>query len=197
MTASPFILYTIYKSDFSLVKTILNLSYLQSWIPNSTYYFSLNAPSWSLSNELFFYFCFFPLIFLGVRGLFKIFIVILLLVVFSAFYVNAYFSDQILWGKNTFAHWLFYIFPGFRLLEFIVGMLLFKIWKNGFRLPEWLIAPTYVMLFAAMYFARDVPEAFRMSLFFFPFIALFFYAHLTERGVVVRFFFDQGHGAVR
>ena len=32
---------------------------------------------------------------------------------------------------------------------------------------------------------------------FFPFIALFFYAHLTERGVVVRFFFDQGHGAVR
>jgi hypothetical protein len=45
-------------------------------------------------------------------------------------------------------------------------MLLFKIWKNGFRLPEWLIAPTYVMLFAAMYFARDVPEAFRMSLFF-------------------------------
>ena len=69
LMAALFIFYSIYKSNFIFIKAILNLSYLQSWVPSSTYYFSLNALSWSLSNEVFFYICFFSLVFLEQKKL--------------------------------------------------------------------------------------------------------------------------------
>lgn len=188
LTALPFVLYAIYKSDLNFFKLALNIFYLQSWIPSSTYYFSFNAPSWSLSNEMFFYICFFPLVFFRARHLFKILILLLLVIVSSAFLVEIFFPERKVFGGNTLAHWLFYIFPGFRLLEFITGMLLFKLWEVRFRLPSWLIFPSYILLLVSMYFAKEVPEPFRMSLFFLPFITLFFYTHLSGSGLFVRFF---------
>ncbi|MCL6350491.1 acyltransferase family protein [Pectobacterium polaris] len=188
LTALPFFLYALYKLDLSFFKLVLNLFYLQSWVPSSTYYFSFNSPSWSLSNEMFFYICFFPLIFIRVKTLLKFFILLFVIIFFSASLVELLYSEKVFFGSSTLAHWLFYIFPGFRLLEFIVGMLLFKLWESGFRLPSWVTFPSYVLLFLSMYFAKEVPEPFRMSLFFLPFIVLFFYVHLTESGLVVRFF---------
>ena len=188
LTALPFVLFALYKSDLSFFKLALSIFYLQSWIPSSNYYFSFNAPSWSLSNEMFFYICFFPLVFLGTRNIFKIFILLLLVIVSSAFLVEFFFSGRKFFGQNTLAHWLFYIFPGFRLLEFITGMLLFKLWEINFRLPSWMIFLSHILLIVSMYFAEEVPESFRMSLFFLPFIALFFYAHLSDSGLIVRFF---------
>lgn len=188
MTALPFILFAFYKSDLNLPKLFLNIFYLQSWVPSSSYYFSFNAPSWSLSNEMFFYICFFPLVFVRSGNLLKFFIVLLLTIVFSASVVQILYPEQKFYGGNTFAHWLFYIFPAFRLLEFVAGMLLFKLWESRFRFPSWIILPSYILLIASMYFAKEVPEPFRMSLFFLPFIGLFFYSHLTETGLIVRFF---------
>lgn len=188
LTASPFIFLAIHNGDISIFKMAINLSFLQSWVPNSTYYFSFNAPSWSLSNEMFFYICFFPLVFLDTRLLLKFFVALLALITFSAFGVEILYSEQKLFGESTFAHWLFYIFPGFRLLEFVVGMLLFKLWESRFRLPSWIVMPSYALLVVSMYFAKEVPEPFRFSLFFLPCIALFFYAHLTEESIFSRFF---------
>jgi peptidoglycan/LPS O-acetylase OafA/YrhL len=188
LTTLPFVLYSLYKFDFSLLKLLLNFLYLQSWVPSSTYYFSFNAPSWSLSNEMFFYICFFPLVFVKTRNLLKIFLILLLTIVLCAFFVDFCCSEQKFFGRNTFAHWLFYIFPAFRLLEFVVGMLLFKLWESHFRIPSWMILPSYVLLIASMYFANEVPESFRMSLFFLPFIVLFFYSHLADSGLIIRFF---------
>lgn len=188
LTALPFVLYALYNSDLNLFKVALNILYLQSWVPISTYYFSLNAPSWSLSNEMFFYICFFPLVFIREKTLLKIFIFLLATIVLSAFFVEFFYSEQKFFGSNTIAHWIFYIFPGFRLLEFIAGMLLFKLWERGFRLPSWIILPSYLLLLTSMYFAKEVPESFRMSLFFLPFITLFFYSHLLEAGLAVRFY---------
>lgn len=188
LTALPFVLYAIHNSNLNFFKLSLNIFYLQSWIPNSNYYFSFNAPSWSLSNEVFFYICFFSLIFFRVVNLFKIFIALMMMIVSSAFVVEILFFDRKFFGENTLAHYIFYIFPGFRLLEFITGMLLFKLWEARFRLPSWMIFPSYILLLASMYFARGVPESFRMSLFFLPFITLFFYTHLSGSGIFVRFF---------
>jgi peptidoglycan/LPS O-acetylase OafA/YrhL len=44
-----------------LLIALANISLLQSWIPKSTYYYALNAPSWSISVECFFY-ALFPLL---------------------------------------------------------------------------------------------------------------------------------------
>lgn len=188
LTALPFVLSAAYKSDLNFPVLLLNIFYLQSWVPNSTYYFSFNAPSWSLSNEMFFYICFFPLVFVRTRNLLKIFLWLLLVIVFCAFFVQFFFSEKSFFGGNTFAHWLFYIFPAFRLLEFVAGMLLFKLWESRFRIPSWLVLPSYVLLLASMYFAKEVPEPFRMSLFFLPFIVLFFCSHLVDSGFIVRLF---------
>ncbi|MBF0440186.1 MAG: acyltransferase, partial [Magnetococcales bacterium] len=69
LTAAPFVVMGIYNSNLDMTNTVLNILLLQSWIPESSYYFSLNAPSWSLSNEIFFYLCFFPLILILSRHL--------------------------------------------------------------------------------------------------------------------------------
>jgi len=188
LTAFPFVLYALYESDLNFFKLLLNIFYLQSWIPNSSYYFSFNGSSWSLSNEMFFYICFFPLVFIRTKNLFKIFVLLLLVIISSAFWVDHFFFEKILFGEASLAHWLFYIFPGFRLLEFITGMLLFKLWEARFRLPSWLIFPAYLLLLVSMYFAPNVSESFRFSLFFLPFITLFFYTHLSGSGVFVRFY---------
>ncbi|WP_158248704.1 acyltransferase family protein [Chromobacterium sinusclupearum] len=180
LTALPFILLATYKADINIFKAIVNLSYLQSWIPSSSYYFSFNAPSWSLSNEMFFYFCFFPLVFLNTKNLVKIFLALLLTILTSALFFTTQLSGLKLFGGNTLAHWLFYIFPGFRILEFIAGMLIFQLWKTGYRLPHWVTSASYILLITSMYFANQIPEPFRLSLYFIPFVSLFFYANLTE-----------------
>lgn len=187
-TAAPFVFLSIYKSDFNFLKTGLNLMYLQSWVPSSSFYFSLNAPSWSLSDEMFFYFCFFSLAFCSSKRLMTICFVLLAIVFAFAGLFSLYLSGAKIYGSQTLAHWLFYIFPGFRLVEFLVGMLFYRLWNTGFRLNSRLIIPSYILLVGAMYFAESVPEAFRYSMYYLPIIGLFFYAHLNQSGVVVRFY---------
>ena len=85
-------------------------------------------------------------------------------------------------------HWMFYIFPGSRILEFLCGMILFHFWKSGHVKHSNFIVPAYLFLILAMYFADVVPEAFRMSLFFLPVIVLFLFAHLKGDGIINRFF---------
>ena len=53
----------------SLPSSLTNLALLQSWVPQVKWYFSLNEPSWSLSDELFFYTMFVWLAFLPLRRL--------------------------------------------------------------------------------------------------------------------------------
>lgn len=185
LTASPFILSAVYESNLNFTKLLLNIFYLQSWVPSLSYYFSFNAPSWSLSNEMFFYICFFPLVFVKTKNLLKIFLWLLASIVLCAFFVQFFYPEQKFFGDDTFAHWLFYIFPVFRLLEFVAGMLLFKLWESRFRIPSWLILPSYLLLIASMYFAKEVLEPFRV-LFFLPFVALFFYSHLADSGLIIR-----------
>ena len=188
LTTLPFVLYALYKINLNYLKLALNIFFLQSWVPSDNYYFSFNAPSWSLSNEMFFYFCFFPLVLLRPKSLFKIFILLLATISLGAFFVDFFYPGQKFFGSLTIAHWIFYIFPVSRLLEFILGMLLFQLWDKKLCLPSWIILPSYLLLLASMYFAKEVPEPFRMSLFFLPFITLFFYSHLADSGLFIRFF---------
>jgi peptidoglycan/LPS O-acetylase OafA/YrhL len=187
-TAIPFIALALHRSEFHPLTALLNLLYLQSWVPDSTVYFSLNKPSWSLSDEMFFYVCFFPLVFVPVRRLARLGLALLVVVVLAATYVETQLPGRILAGENSFGHWLFDVFPGFRLLEFIVGMLLHAAWTRRVALPAWTVPLAWVVLFAAMALADRVPESFRLSLYFLPCIVLFFYSHLDVANASSRFF---------
>jgi peptidoglycan/LPS O-acetylase OafA/YrhL len=188
-TLIPFIGLAIYTEKFDPIILLANLSYLQSWIPHSSAYFSFNAPSWSLSNEMFFYLCFFFLAVIPFRKLLNIAIALIAFVILCAVVVTIFFDGEKLFGSNnTIAHWMFYIFPGFRILEFLCGMILFHFWKSGYVKNSNYIFPAYLILILAMYFADFVPEAFRLSLFFLPVIVLFLFAHLKGDGLINRFF---------
>lgn len=188
-TAAFVIAFPLYSNPISPLKTVFNLSYLQSWIPNSFYYFSLNGPSWSLSDEMFFYVCVFPMIFIPARYVYRAWGALAAIIVATAFVFYRWFDGVHLFGSgSTISHWLFYIFPGFRALEFITGMALYRLWENGWR-PEikWPIL-AYVGLAVAMYFGQDIPESFRYSLYYLPIITFFFIAHMRSDSLVSRVF---------
>ena len=106
-----------------LLMLVPNALLLQSWIPVREVYFSGNAVSWCLSDLSFFY-AMFPL--LG-RFLFRkkigqsILFVSLLGVLYFAIFPLI---------PEEKAHAFLYVFPGFRLLDFIIGMLLYAVYVH-------------------------------------------------------------------
>ena len=106
-----------------LLTWVPNALLLQSWIPIRSVCFSGNAVSWCLS-DLFFFYAMFPL--LG-RFLFRkklgssVWFVILLGVLY--FVIFPFIPEEK-------AHALLYIFPVFRLLDFIMGMLLYAAYAH-------------------------------------------------------------------
>ena len=129
---------------------------------------------------MFFYICFYSLALYPAKNLFKIYCILLILIICAATYSFFDLKGQITLESKNLIHWLFYIFPGFRLIEFICGMLLYKCWKTGLRLNSNLILPSYITILFAMYYAECIPQTFRLSLWYLPFIAFFFYTHLTQ-----------------
>ncbi|QYF89362.1 acyltransferase [Arthrobacter sp. PAMC25284] len=106
---------------------------LQAWIPDSKVYFALNAPSWSLSCEALFYaaFPFFAarLVRMGRPGLWK-----MLAATVGLSLVIAGTVTMALTPGDGAQFWL-YIFPPFRILEFVAGCLLALLIKSGWRSP--------------------------------------------------------------
>lgn len=183
LTALPFFVLSFSEGWKHVVIGVANLSFLQSWIPHSSFYFSLNAPSWSLSNEMFFYSVFVFLVFLSFSTLLRIFYFFASFVFLTAMVVLFFAADTVLFGSRSFSHWLFYIFPGFRLLEFLVGMIVFEIWSRSFRLPSFTFPLAIVLLVTAMYFGKTIPEELRYSLYYLPFVCLLLLSCLNASGV--------------
>ncbi len=115
---------------------IPNLLMLQAWIPMSTYYFSYNSVSWSISTELFFYLAF-PFLIRrwettwSVKLIASLLILIALVIIANRWslplYGNrAHGSD----GRLVTQHGLLYIGPLARLFEFVLGMSLAHAWRR-------------------------------------------------------------------
>lgn len=100
-----------------------NLLLLQSWIPLKSIYFSGNAVSWCLSDLMFFY-AVFPILVHGVLGCScrKYFIAVSIALIL-------YFSIAVLLPENLW-HPLLYINPIFRLMDFVLGVMLWQVWKK-------------------------------------------------------------------
>lgn len=117
IAALPFLLVsikTIGKSQAILI-FISNLTLVQTWIPIENFYFSLNAVSWYLSITMFFIVmtpvtikCFRKISMLQVG------ILTLLLIAFE-------FIWTFLVGDYPEAHWLIYVFPVTRFVDFLIG----------------------------------------------------------------------------
>jgi peptidoglycan/LPS O-acetylase OafA/YrhL len=90
-----------------------------SWSPDPLVHYSLNGPSWSLSDELFFYALFPWLLKWREPVLRAVFIAGMVLIV-----AGSCFTALTVAGYSPWVDWIFYVFPLTRLFEFIAGILL-------------------------------------------------------------------------
>jgi peptidoglycan/LPS O-acetylase OafA/YrhL len=104
---------------------LLNLGLMHAWAPDPTVHYALNGPSWSLSDELAFYAVFPWLCRMQTRSLGLYLAGGLLLATVAAIIMVRQ------GGYSATEEWFFYVFPPVRLIDFIVGMLLYRAWRSG------------------------------------------------------------------
>ena len=183
----------------SLPLVLVNFALLQSWIPVYDYYASLNAPSWSLSAELFLY-AVFPLLVLLSRRRLHIVAAGLVLWSFLAPAVLALYGyGHVLNPDGTvgFGYWFTGINPVMRLTEFVIGMVLCRsVRSRGHdRLPAWsdgialLGFVRSMVLFSSL---RPVlPDVFLNQAFYLPGLTFLVLALAEGRGRVSRWLARQ------
>ncbi len=169
--------------DGNLIKLILtgifNLTLTQSFIPYTSVYFSFNLPSWSLSNEIFFYLLF-PFLTIWLKPQYckknAIIAITISILLFSLLFIIP---------KNL-SHQLFYINPIIRLYDFSMGIILFGFYKHiknkGTKLGtlfELLSVSLFVILFA---FHNQAPSMLVNSLYYMIPICLIILSISLEQG---------------
>ena len=96
---------------------LVNAALLQSWVPVKSVYFSFNAPSWFLSDMLFFV-ALFPLLLKGITAILRSKRgAAALLIALVAGYLALFFTL-----KEESRHYVLYIFPLVRLMDFVLGI---------------------------------------------------------------------------
>lgn len=107
-----------------LVKIILNITLLQTWIPKSNINVSLNGVAWYLSVTLFLYFMF-PYIsrFIKNKKLKSLFYLSIVILFIQVILCIPFIMLKI--GPSVYT-WFMYYFPVFRLGDFFIGCCLYK-----------------------------------------------------------------------
>ena len=103
---------------------VINLFLLQSFIPVSEYHFSINTPSWSISNEMFFYLLFPFVVQFAISKSVKCKLVFL-------FLLTILYLLTLTLTSGNLQHYFAYVAPFYRFIEFYIGMLLYSFWKDN------------------------------------------------------------------
>ena len=157
----PLVFYAIYKNNSSPLTLIPNVLLLQSFIPSSEFFFSANAPSWSLSNEMFFYLLFPFLLF---RSNFFILTISLFVALFQIYIVYSGLTQEQ-------QHYWIYIFPVSRLLDFITGILLYRLYiylkDKSFRINSDIFqVSSILLLIATIIIKNNINQNYRFDLYY-------------------------------
>ncbi len=124
--------------DWSFKRGLANLFMISAWIPLPRYFFSYNAPAWSISTEMFFYLAFPFLIYRwentwSVKLVTSGIIVLSLILVSKLLHLPLYSSIND--GLTTSA--LVYIHPLSRIFEFIIGIFVAFYWRKHVPHVQW------------------------------------------------------------
>jgi peptidoglycan/LPS O-acetylase OafA/YrhL len=162
--------------NWNALTAVPYLLMVQAWIPESAYYFSYNAASWSISTEMFFYLAF-PLLLYQwnkswlLKLVFSGALLIVLIAVTNNFSLPNYGdpgtgSDGFLVSK----HGLLYINPLSRIFEFIFGMCVARAWRNSKSTSSVFSATLYelsaiVLCGLSMYYGSNITQWCRENIF--------------------------------
>lgn len=109
---------------------LANLTLVHAWIPQQSYFFSYNAPSWSISAEFFFYLVFPVLIYRWERNW-------LIKILLSAGILLALIVYSMLTHLPSHGSTLLYINPVSRIFEFIFGIFIAFYWRSNKDKIHW------------------------------------------------------------
>lgn len=161
-----------------------SLTLTNAYIPKADYFFSFNSPSWSLCCEQLFYICFPFLIpiaknyrhLLWIGGMAAV-----------GMLVGMYFTPE----AHIKEFW--YVNPITRFPDFLVGMLLFYLYKplskrNITSFQGTFIEIASVLLFLFFYFyAAEIPKVYRYSCYYWLPVAAILISFSLQKGVLSRF----------
>lgn len=184
----------LYKDIFlspmkNLVKFVMNILLLQSFIPKESIYFSFNAVSWNLSSLLLFYVMFSAILVL-IKKITKdenrkVYALIILLILTELILA-------IVFKNNRHNHWLIYISPFYRLIDCTIGILVSIIYlknKNKnvnmftINIMEFL---SIIILAIALFKFRDVSQIYRYGVYYAPFLCIIIYVYSFQAGIISR-----------
>jgi peptidoglycan/LPS O-acetylase OafA/YrhL len=188
LVALPFMAWLVIAEDRTLdpVAVGLNLLLLHGWAMPGALHFSFNGPSWSLSDELFFY-AMFPLLILLRPRILGIgtgvgILVVTALAIWSAAAHPRYSND---------IEWFFYVNPLVRLTEFAAGILVYETYRAGrFRrragtpaeIALLVAVPVMMMTFSIL----EVPMPLRYQIAYLPLMMALVFVFACGRGRVSR-----------
>ncbi len=163
------------------IKAILNITLIQSYFPYEGIYFSYNSPSWSISDEMFFYLVFPFLIYL-IPKIKKYKISLLLVIILSV-------PVLVLLVPESYYHSIFYINPFLRVVDFIGGISLYNIYiflkhkklKVNYTLLE---LTSVILLVMFLVFHNDIPEVARYSYYYWIPIGFLILVFSFQRGII-------------
>ena len=141
-------------------KIAANVFLVQSWIPDSSYYFSMNAVTWYLSTSMVMYLLF-PMFHKWIRQMVKIKTKLVCILLIYAFQLALAVALQ----NSEYMHAVVYIHPLVRCLDFLSGVLLGSIYKQSPKnlrrfLWTWLeIGAVGMLAFVVLMFTK-LPQAF-------------------------------------
>ena len=165
----------------------INLFLVQSFIPIQKVYYSINPPSWSISNEMFFYllFPFYIYLFNKFKNLFLYFLVIIPILLFITFQFIP--MDE--------REYFFYVNPVTRSLDFILGIALLPIYKKLKKITaDWsvsnfstleVVACTVFLIFFVIHNAID--RSYRFSIYYWIPMVFCILVFSLKNGLVSKF----------
>lgn len=163
-------------------RLLTNAALLQSFVPDVSFFFSFNGVSWSISTEMFFYAAFCLFVPLSSRALMFAWSALMLVIVINLLAFK---------GVDWFSNWLLYINPTFRFIDFLTGVLLYRLFvarplEMSYRaatVAEFVsIALVALSVIAAMVWA--VPIQWRWDIYYIPSMATMIFVFAHQRGLV-------------
>lgn len=176
----------IFYSKVDTVNFLVNIFLLQSFFPFQNYFFSINPPSWSISDEMFFYLIFPFLIVLFRRYGFlkKMFLVILIILVFCVSIIPQELHKS-----------FFYINPFVRSFDFILGILLYELYEskklNHFfnSVQKATVIEFFSIFLFVIFFSLHnyISRTFRFSIYYWLPMSFFIFTFAQNKGILSRF----------
>jgi len=167
-----------------LTNFIINLTLTQSYFPQRTVHYAFNGPSWSISDEAFFYLVF-PLVifvfFKPIQNFYRLLFLAIIIVVTGLFVL-----------PENWHHFVFYIFPPVRFVDFMIGMGLYNLYvyvrqhKPSVHMARW--EWFSILLFGVFfYFHEQIPVGFRYSAYYWLPMSLIIFVFAFQQGQISKF----------